>query len=285
MRTSLFGLILLALQTCGGQEDTASPDQVDNMEMANEASAYEDGSSTKKMVAADDQTPAAPVAEVRRIIRQGHLRFVTAEAATTHRAVARATQAAGGYVTEDNTANYQERTEYQLTVRVPADRFDAFVAEVEGLASHVESKHITASDVTEQFVDVEARLQTKKMLEARYRELLPQASRVEDILRIEQEANSVRAEIESLEGRLKYLRNQTALSTLNLTFFERGTATTSGFLYRVGSALGQGWGLLQSFVVAVATLWPFVLLSAAATWLTRRIRQRRRARERATHLD
>ena len=93
-------------------------------------------------------------------------------------------------------------------IRVPADRFDELLLIIEPLASKIESKNINTQDVTEEFIDVETRLKTKKELETRYLEILKQAKTVTDIISIESQIATVRSEIESMEGRINYLKNQ-----------------------------------------------------------------------------
>jgi hypothetical protein len=104
------------------------------------------------------------------------------------------------YISNESQNNYGERLQYNQMIRVPADQFDLLLQKIEGEAVNVESKNIHTQDVTEEFIDVEARLKTKKELETRYRELLKQAKTVQDIVSIEGQIAAVRSEIESMEG-------------------------------------------------------------------------------------
>ena len=74
---------------------------------------------------------------------------------------------------------------------------------------------IDSQDVTEEYIDITARLKTKKELEARYLELLKKANKVEEIVSIEKEIGNLRSDIESIEGRLRYINNAVAYSTLD----------------------------------------------------------------------
>ena len=110
-----------------------------------------------------------------------------------------------------------------LVLRVPAERFnDALrqlraLSDVEVLTSSVDSK-----DVTEQFVDLEARLRAKQAEEVRYLALLARAERIEDILRIDQALAQVRTQIEQLTGQVNSIKTRTTFSTISLSITPAG---------------------------------------------------------------
>jgi urease accessory protein UreE len=95
-------------------------------------------------------------------------------------------------------------------------------------------------------VDVEARLAAKKKVEARYLELVAQAKTVTEVLEVERELGNVRAEIESMEGRMKVLRDQVAMSTLTITC-TKPQARSDSFTPHVGVAVKEGWNNLLRF--------------------------------------
>jgi hypothetical protein len=128
-------------------------------------------------------------------------------------------------------------------------------------------------DVTEEFIDVEARLKAKKDLEARYLELLKLAKRVEEMLSIESQLSNVRAEIESMQGRLNFLRNQVDYSTIKISYYEL-TGVDFGFASKFVHSLRNGWDNLLSFLIAVVNVWPFVLLLAGGIFLFARYRKK-----------
>ncbi|MDR2691715.1 MAG: DUF4349 domain-containing protein [Dysgonamonadaceae bacterium] len=107
-------------------------------------------------------------------------------------------------------------------------KFELLLDRIAQNAKKLDSKNITVSDLTEEFIDIEARIKTKKELENRYKELLKQANKVEEIVAIEKEIGNLRTDIESIEGRLKYLKDKVSYSTLNVVFYER-TSSPFGF--------------------------------------------------------
>jgi hypothetical protein len=157
---------------------------------------------------------------------------------------------------------------------VPADQFDNLIKRIEPLARKIDNRSINTQDVTEEFIDVEARLTTKKELEGRFREILKQAKTVEEIVSIESQIANVRAEVESMEGRLKYLQNQVSYSTLNVSYYEI-TGADFGFASKFMGSIKGGWDNLLLFLIFLVTLWPFVLsLASIVFWWVRRRKQR-----------
>ena len=108
----------------------------------------------------------------------------------------------------------------QWTVRVPADRYDAFLAASRQLGE-VRRVGSDSQDVTEEFYDVEARIRNEKQEEARLLKLLDTATgKLEEVLAVEREVSRVRGEIEQSEGRMRVLNDLTALATVDLVVTE-----------------------------------------------------------------
>jgi len=128
-------------------------------------------------------------------------------------------------------------------------------------------------------IDLDARLKTKKDLEARYQELLKRANSVDEVLKVEAQISSLRAEIESAEGQMRYLKNQVALSTLAVSFYEKTVA--AGFGYKFQRALRQGWDNLLWVIVGLANLWAILLFVAIVWIIIARIRRNRKRKKAA----
>jgi hypothetical protein len=231
--------------------------------------------SSDKMIAVDqaDAEPSTPVTE-RKLIKNGDLSFETSDVKKTKTTIDAICKELNAYTSNENQSNYGERLQYNQTIRVAADKFDLLIQKIEANALKVENKSINTQDVTEEFIDVEARLKTKKELENRYREILKQAKTVQDIVSIESQIGSVRAEIESMEGRLKYLNSQVSYSTLNVSYYEV-IGTDFGFASKLIRSLGQGWDNFLAFIIVLVNLWPFGLLIVAAIGLLKYLRRRK----------
>jgi hypothetical protein len=215
----------------------------------------------------------------RKLIKNGYLTIKIEDVDETKNSVEKICKDHNAYVSSEVQNNYETRMEYEQVIRIPAVSFDVLVQQLESLGVEVKNKSVQTTDVTEEFIDNEARIKTKKELEIRYREILKQAKAVSDILSIESQLNQVRSDIESMEGRLKFLQNQVAYSTLNFTFY-KPIGTDFGFGSKIFSAVGNGWDMLLLFIIGLLSIWPFLLIGAGLLYLAiRRMRNKRKISE------
>ena len=209
----------------------------------------------------------------RKLIKNGSISFETADIEETRKAIEKLYHEFGGYIASENHYNAGDRLQQQQEVRIPFKNFDSFVDQVEKLGSKVENKTVNTQDVTEEFIDLEARLKTKKDLEARYRELLKLAKNVKDMLSIEHEIESVRSEIESMEGRLNFLKNQVSFSTISISYYEM-TGVDFGFASKFVQALRNGWDNLLAFLISLVNVWPFLIFTLGVIYFLMRYKKR-----------
>ena len=225
-----------------------------------------------------DKSPTPPrggpqQSNQRKLIKNGTISFETNDIEKTGKEIEKLYQEFNGYIASENHFNYGERFQHEQEIRIPSQNFDPFIQKLEQLGSKVENKNISTQDVTEEFIDVEARLKTKKDLEARYRELLKFAKKVDEMLSIENQIGNVRAEIESMEGRLNYLKNQVAFSTIKITYYEL-TGVDFGFASKFVHSLKNGWDNLLTFLIAMVNVWPFLMLMGIGAVLYLRYKKR-----------
>jgi hypothetical protein len=242
----------------------------------------------------DQGSPAGPgnpvggeAADTRHIVRTGTM-YVSVKdyAAFSHELDARLADAQG-FVADAQVDRAQAQVGHaRLTVRVPAAGFDPLVTWMEETVD-VRQLQVHGQDVTEEWVDVDARIANGKRTEARLVGLLAEhTGGLEDVLAVERELARVRGEIESAEGRMRVLDNQVSLATLTLdvnvasvyeppvapTFTDRVASTFKGSLTTMRTA-GEGLVLAG---VAVGP-WVVVLASVVAVavrLLTRLVRPR-----------
>lgn len=205
----------------------------------------------------------------RKIIKNGSITFETFNAQETRAFIMKGVSEAKGYISSDNIFDYGQRREHNITIRVPSEKFDLLVEELSASAARLDRKEIGATDVTEEFIDVEARIKTKKELETRFKELLKQAKSVQEILEVEKEIGKLRTEIESIEGRFRYIKDRVAFSTLNVVFYEK-TSQPFDFARKIGEGIKSGWTSLLWFLLGLVHVWPFVLALAVGGFYFRR---------------
>lgn len=218
-----------------------------------------------------EQTPLGAGDKIeRKLIKNGSISFESQNVQKTKIEIEKICKELNAYISNESQNNFGDRLQYSQTIRVPSNKFDDLLLKIEPLAITIEDRTITTQDVTEEFIDVEVRLKTKKELELRYREILKQAKTVTDIISIEGQIANVRSEIESMEGRLNYLKNQVSFSTLIVTFYET-IGTDFGFASKFVRSISKGWDNLLSFLVFTFSFWPFVLVGGGiGIWWWRR---------------
>jgi hypothetical protein len=127
----------------------------------------------------------------------------------------------GGYISESNVSKEgNEQVSGSIKIRIPQKHFQAFLHDAESQAAEVMQRSITGQDVTEEYVDLESRLKSKRVVEERLITFMKSAIKTEDLLKISADLAAVQEEIETIEGKMKFLENQTSLSTINITLYE-----------------------------------------------------------------
>ncbi|HZL90327.1 MAG TPA: DUF4349 domain-containing protein [Pirellulaceae bacterium] len=258
MRASILVCLLSVLSGCG-----AAP-------MSN----YQPGATSGS--AATEAAPGAiPLTAVaggekaaeRKIIYKATLSLTVEDFGETEKAITALVKEAGGYVAqfrEDRPPGSVRGGQWVL--RVPVDKFDAILDGASQLGVP-QNRQVESEDITEEYVDLSARLKSKQGIETRLIELVKtKAGEVKDIVTVETELGRVREEIERIEGRLRFLSDRVALTTITIHAYEwRGfrpeQATLSG---KIASTFWQsmdGMRTLAEFaLLAVVALAPWILL-------------------------
>ena len=157
----------------------------------------------------------------RRIIYTATVDLVTENLNSLEPKLLEMVKAAGGFVAETNqTGASGGQRSATWRVRVPVDEYDGFLQKARTLGE-VQSVAVNSQDVTEEFVDVSARVAAKKVQEQRLIDLIKNAtSQLDEVLKVESELARVRGEIERMEGRIRFLKDQTELTTITITVKE-----------------------------------------------------------------
>lgn len=227
-----------------------------------------------------------PVLKDRMIIRSGTMNIEIENYAESDRKVSEAVARAGGYVSNTTTnVNVSGKKQGTIQVRIPADKFDGFVKDVSSIGK-VMSENISGNDVTEEFIDLEARQKTQRELEKRLLDLLNEkTAKLVDVVEVEEKLSSVRENIERTEGRMRFLKNQSSYSTLSISLFEPALLQTSsggGFFYEMKAAVVKGLegftdvlGGLVAFIIAFS---PVLIFIFVVMFFVRRYLKNRKSR-------
>jgi hypothetical protein len=250
---------------------------------------------TKRVSLTDaDTAETSAAAADRKIIRNANLTMEVASTTDTQHRVTSIAEAHGGFVVtseakqRENADSAKRTLDIKLVVRVPANQFGAVLDQIRGLASNLREESVTGQDVTEEFIDLEARIKTQKALELQFLEIMKQAGKVADALEVQRQIADVRTEIEKLEGRKRFLENRASLSTItvNIEAPKQIVVSTTGFGRNLRDAVSDSMDLASGmilfvvrFVIMMIPVGLFVLLPAGliVRYLVRRAKRIRMA--------
>jgi hypothetical protein len=227
----------------------------------------------------------------RMIIRTTYMTVVVEDTDAMLALVQRIVAQYGGYVSDLNRWLSNEQPYATVTLRIPAEHLEEALGQVREGSILVESERSSGQDVTEEYVDLSARLRNLEATEAELLELLSEVRRnrgsAEDILAIHNRITQIRGEIESLKGRTQYLERMTDLATVTIEIRPRqqpgAVVEPEGWnpLVTVSEAARALVDVLEFFAklaIWLAVLSPLVLVPALVLWLLiRALRKRRRS--------
>jgi hypothetical protein len=222
IRLILLLAAVLALAACGGQSagspaptmDVEAPAAAPQEGAPGGGAALEEARGEDAVSNAADPSQAQQPAGQRLVIKNATVTIQVESVSGAEASLRQRAEQLGGYVVSVQTYGSDADMTTTVTFRVPADRFEEALSGVEGLARKVLSRSVSGDDVTEEFVDLESRLRNLEATRARLLDLLDRASRVEDALQVNQALTDVQGEIEQIQGRMKYLRDSAAFSTI-----------------------------------------------------------------------
>lgn len=232
----------------------------------------------KQMVASQpvslEQADAANTASQavdRKIIRNASLTLEVASPSDVQPKIVSIAEAHQGFVvtSEATQRTADDRTKPEITVnlivRVPASQFNQVLEEVRAVGTRRLQEKVTGQDVTEEFMDLEARIKNQKALELQFLEIMKRAGKVEDALSVQTQLAGVRTEIEKLEGRRRFLENQASLSTINITLQPpTQIVNATGFWYSVRTAFSDGVDVAAEIILflirVIIALTPILVL-------------------------
>jgi Domain of unknown function (DUF4349) len=159
------------------------------------------------------------IREQRKVIYSADLRISVEKLQNSMETVRKMVEDKGGYIVESNTNIGEEGYEDgMMTVRVPMDGFRPFLQEVKDISEGSPHENVRGEDVTEEYVDLSSRLKAKQQVRDRLESFMKEAEKTEDLLKISADLANVQEEIEQIEGRLNFLKNQSDYSTVTIQF-------------------------------------------------------------------
>jgi Domain of unknown function (DUF4349) len=174
-----------------------------------------------------------------------------------------------------------------MTVRVPANKFAETLADIRNVSTRVVLETVKGQDVTEEFIDIEAQIKAKKALEQQFMEIMKRANTVDDALTVQSQLAAVRGEIGRVEGRKRFLENQSGLSTIKIRVQTAKVIAASSVDLgdRISSSFMAGADVAINFVLGLVTIvvavLPFALFVGLPAFLVFRYVWKRHLRPRS----
>jgi len=195
----------------------------------------------------------------RKIIRNAELSLEAENPEDAQRKITSIAELRGGFVVESQQSGSEIQSTVRdivaMTVRVPEDKFGDTLADIRNVSTRVVLENVKGQDVTEEFIDIEAQIKAKKALEDQFMEIMKRANTVPDALDVQRQLADVRGEIERIEGRKRFLANQSAMSTIKVRVQTAKVfaATSVGFGGRLAESFFAGAEVAMAMVLGLVT--------------------------------
>ena len=301
-------LLLAGLTACSGWSDSDNAAQAAKSEMlaANQAAPAEAAAPSMSVTSADSYGAASmaagesaeadsaaagesgvgggagigPIADAdagygRKVIYRADLVMKVKEFQSAQEELMNLIHLGGAYVLDFSDSRNSDEIGANYVIKVPSEGFSSFLEKLGRIDSLKFEREVKGNDVTEEYVDLEARLKVKKVVEERLLSFMDKANGTDDLVRFSNELAQVQGEIEQIKGRIRFLEQNVAFSTVNLRLYQAVVAQEEErepdggdktFGERLGDALGGSANALRKFgealLVAVAAALPVLLVVA-----------------------
>jgi flagellar biosynthesis chaperone FliJ len=207
----------------------------------------------------------ASIINKKKIIKNGRMTIQAIEIEKSKQTIDTLCKKMKAYFDHEDFENNLNVKRYNLTIRIPSQNFEPFITALENGNDEIREKSIEALDVTEEYVDIETRLNSKKSYLKRYTELLSKASTIKDIIELQENIRNLQEEIESKEGQLKLMSDQIDYSTLSINLYKEKPYTykpeaQDSFWERIKNSLHDGWKGIIDIVIELIGIWPLLLI-------------------------
>lgn len=194
-----------------------------------------------------------------KIIKNGSLTMETKDVSQAEEDIVSLTEKYEGYINDSSLNVQKSKKVVFMAVKVPQTNFEKFYSEAKEVGT-VDRSQITTKDVTTEYIDLKARLETQEAQEKRLVEMYGKTSNIEEMLKIENELTRIRTSIENISGQIKYLDNSTDYSLLNIELYQKLDISSAAKV-----SFKDGWNLFINTITLLAKgillVWPFIMLA------------------------
>lgn len=226
----------------------------------------------------------------RKIIRNADITMEVESTTDAQHQVTTIAESHGGFVVtseakqRENIDPSKRTVDIKLVARIPADRFGVALDQIKKLAGNLPEANVNGQDVTEDFIDLEARIKTQKALELQFLDIMKQADTVQEAMEVQRQIAGVRTDIEKLEGRKRFLENRSSLSTITVNIQApkviavNPTGVGHSVRDAVSDSLELATGMFVFFVRTVIVMMPILIFVVLPAGLVLRYAWRRAKR-------
>ncbi len=260
-------ILILVLFSCGTKN--------------NEKGDFEKSESVPAEQVKNDQTDNAQIENRSFIIKTANYKFQVENVENSTKSIEKLAQQHQAFIADMNLVTTSSEISNSLIIRVPSKTFEKLIEDLGKEALFTNFKRISAEDVTEEFIDIESRLKTKKEVRDRYVDILKnKAKTVEEVLKAEEQIRILQEEIEAKEGRLKFLQSRVSMSTINLEIYQRvdykeiPDTYEKPYMIKVKQGLSNGWTIVTTLTIFLINIWPIVIVGLLVYWRRNWIRDK-----------
>jgi hypothetical protein len=273
-----------------------APARTTNSAPALASNAVSGSSGTRSVAGASGSSDAAilgaplPPTNDQQIIRTATIQFTAKDVVGTQNSIWNLASELGGNVLTSNTTGADDTMRAEIAFRVPSDRFKEALDRLHGYAVKVNQEQSSTQDVTEEYVDLQARQRNLEATVAQFQSLLAKATTVDDTLKVQVQLNNAQSDLERVKGKLNYYDQRTAFSTIAATVLPvppaKSSPVTPVATWSLGHSVREAWNRsvngLQNVVdaliaVGIGGWWIEIPLAVAIYVLVRREQRRRPA--------
>jgi len=223
-----------------------------------------------------------------KIIYTATLSMQVDELASAATSLRNAIHQSGGYLLQFQDTKHEGEIGSSYTIKVPASGFMSFIDRIEQIKHNELERNIGGKDVSEEYVDLESRLKAKQLVEARLLAMMDKATKADDLLKFSQQLSGVQEEIERIKGRVRYLDNNVAFSTVELRMYQTNQTLKNKSLEKphLGGRMSDSlvsstkvvWDAINLLLVILAGALPVLAILAVilipSIWFYRRRKQK-----------
>lgn len=217
------------------------------------------------------RTPAIP----REVIKTADYKLQVSDLDNSTATINQLAEEYGAYVSSMNLNSSAHMVNNVISLRVPNSNFEPLLEAISVEAIFTNHKKIHSQDVTEQYVDIQSRLNVKKEIKAKYEKMLREdAKSLSQIFEAEEKIRVLQEEIEAKEGKLRYLSNRVDLSEIKLEIYQQVEyqdklfVQNKSFFQKSKDGFLNGWSSVQTVLLGMLNIWPMLFL-CGLVWVKR----------------